>query len=72
MSIAPPKGAIVMDVNVAEWSQREFFALAEMCVDKNGTCCNKTGWACRDMLCPVVKAARNIKEVRANFAQQAK
>jgi hypothetical protein len=59
-----------MDVNSAEWSQQEFRELSGVCAFKEGVQCSKTKFACRDFICPFVKAGTDIKEVRANFAQQ--
>jgi hypothetical protein len=34
--------------------------------------CSQTKYACKDYMCPIVKVAADIKEVRANFVQQSK
>jgi hypothetical protein len=59
-----------MDVNSADWSQREFRELSGVCDFKEDWMCSKTKVACKDYMCPIVKAAADIKEVRANFVQQ--
>jgi hypothetical protein len=59
-----------MDVNSSEWSRREFCNLAAFCENLNGNMCDKTKYACKDYLCPIVEKATNIKEVRTKFAQQ--
>jgi len=59
-----------MDVNSADWSQREFRELSGVCDFKEGQMCSKTKYACRDLMCPIVRAAADIKEVRANFVQE--
>lgn len=71
--LRPPQERIVaMDVNSAEWSQREFRELSSVCDFKEDWKCSKTNVACKDYICPLVKVAADIKEVRANFVQQAK
>jgi hypothetical protein len=62
-----------MDVNSNGWSQAEFVtSMAKYCSKRLGTMCERTEFACKDYLCPVVKSAKDIKEVRSNFAQQPK
>lgn len=59
-----------MDVNSPEWSRRVFSELSGVCDFKEDWKCTKTGYACKDCLCPIVKAAADLKEVRAAFARQ--
>lgn len=62
-----------MDVNCNEWSQHEFIHKMTIdCKDRNDTICNKTGYACKDYLCPIVKLAEDISEVRSMFEWQKK
>jgi len=59
-----------MDVNSSEWSSSEFRTLSSGCGFKVDWQCYKTGVACKDYICPKVKSAANIIEVRSSFAQQ--
>ena len=59
-----------MDVNVAEWSQKEFQDLSGVCSSKEDWMCLKTKYACKDYLCPFVKEAKDINEVRAKLLKQ--
>ena len=61
-----------MNVNSAEWSRREFVKLSSKCDSKetDGMVCSETKFVCKDYLCPIVKVASDIGEVRASFAQQ--
>ena len=59
-----------MDVNSSDWTRREFKGLSVDCESKIGVVCTRTDYACKDILCPIVKSAKDIAEVRSNFAQQ--
>lgn len=60
-----------MDVNSAGWSQKEFIDMAQgFCFDEKNSMCERTGYACKDYLCPIVKMARDINEVRSAFENQ--
>ena len=62
-----------MYVNSNGWTQREFIRhLAINCDSREGEICKKTKFPCKDYLCPIVKSAKDIAEVRSNFARQAK
>ena len=61
-----------MDVNSAEWSQKEFIILAEFCnsLKEESKMCKKTQFACKDYLCPIVKVGTSMKDIRKKFEQQ--
>lgn len=58
-----------MEVNSVDWSQKEFRELSGVCDFREDWKCSKTNYACKDYMCPLVKAARDMKEVRKNFIQ---
>jgi hypothetical protein len=60
-----------MDVNNGELSGMEFKELSGVCSNRKDWQCLKThGYACKDYLCPIVKAAKNIEEIREVFLKQ--
>lgn len=59
-----------MDINTIKWSQKEFIDMACFCVDKDSVMCKRTGYACKDYMCPIVKAARSIEDVKKAFENQ--
>ena len=61
---------MAMDVNAPGWSQKEFKELSGVCDYRSSWMCSKTGYACKDYMCPLVKMAANIEELRASFINQ--
>jgi len=59
-----------MDVNTGDLSQREFRDLSGICASKLDWKCEKTGYACKDYLCPIVASAKDVKEVREKFIKE--
>ena len=57
-----------MDVNTGDLSQKEFKELSGSCKVKVGWECTMTTFACKDYLCPIVKAGKDTSDVRARFA----
>jgi len=59
-----------MDVNSPEWSKSIFRDASKDCDFKDEWKCSKTGFACRDYMCPIVLQAENPQEVREIFERQ--
>lgn len=59
-----------MDVNTGDLSQKEFRELSETCAFKRKFLCEKTSFACKDYMCPVVESAKDAKDVREKFIHQ--
>ena len=48
--------------------RREFKELSDDCDFRQSNSCEKTSFACRDCICPILKESKDLKDAKAKFA----
>lgn len=56
-----------MDINSLEYKRSVFETMAPVCEDYVGGMCKEPGYACRDYMCPKVKSAKDLKDLKSKF-----